>query len=260
MQLIDTHIHLYLSEFDIDREELIQRASEVGINKFVLPNIDLSSIDSMLKLAKKHSGFFFPALGLHPCAVKETYMSDLEALFKYFDHHVFFGIGEIGLDLYWDKTFFEQQKKALIIQCKWAVERNLPVIIHTRDAMEETLEILETMEPRPRGILHCFSGNAEQAERAVSIGFFLGIGGVVTYKNSGLAPVVKEIPIEFLVLETDAPYLSPVPYRGKRNLPEYMMETALKLSELKGLTLTELTRITTENANRIFQFPNLETT
>ena len=248
MFLADTHIHHYLPEFSQDRETLIEQAINDGINKFYLPNIDSTSADSMIQLSQKYPEHCFPMMGLHPCSVKNDFEEELKIAENYFAKETFYGIGEIGLDLFWDKTFFEQQQQAFIIQCQWAVQKNLPVIIHSRNAFEECVAILEKMSPMPRGIFHCFSGHAEQARKAIDLGFYLGIGGVLTFKNSGLDKVITDIELKHLVLETDAPYLAPAPYRGKRNVPAYLKLVAEKLALVKNCSIEKVAEITSQNA------------
>lgn len=252
MKITDTHIHLYLPEFGNDREFIIDKAIAAGVDRFFLPNIDSSSIESMLKLSEKYPEHCFPMMGLHPCSVKENFEEELKIVEEYFSKEKFYAVGEIGLDLYWDKTFFEQQKEAFTIQCQWAVDKNLPVAIHTRNSFEEAISLLKEMPKIPRGVFHCFSGNAEQAKEAIDLGFFLGIGGVVTFKNSGLDKVMENIDLKHLVLETDAPYLAPEPHRGKRNEPFYIKLVAEKISLIKNIPVSEVSEITSENASKLF--------
>ncbi len=252
----DTHTHLYLPEFDSDREALLQSAFEKNIRRFFLPNIDSSSIDSMLHLSRKYSGKMFPMFGLHPCSVKENFEEELKIVEKCLKENKFFAIGEIGIDLYWDKTFVKQQEIVFRKQIDWAVEYNLPIVIHSRNSWEEIYNILIEIRnegKRVRGIFHCFSGTAEQAKKIIELGnFMLGIGGVVTFKNSGLDKVVEQIDMKHIVLETDAPYLAPAPFRGKRNIPEYLIHIAKKIAEIKNLSLQEVEEITTANSKEIF--------
>ena len=252
MNLTDTHTHLYASEFDQDRKSLIESALEAGVTKFFMPNIDSSSVEGMLKLRSEFPDNCFPMMGLHPCSVRSDFMEQLSIAEENFSRDKFFAVGEIGLDLYWDKTFFEEQKEAFNIQCKWAVEKDLPIVIHTRNSFHETVELIEAMKEKPRGIFHCFSGGIEDARKAISLGFYLGIGGVLTFKNSGLDAAVGQLDLKYLVLETDAPYLAPAPFRGKRNEPVYLKLVAEKISNIKGISLDEVAKITTENAKNIF--------
>lgn len=255
--LIDTHAHLYLEEFDVDRDAMIQRAEGMGVGKFYLPNIDSSSIDPMLKLEKEHPGQCFPMMGLHPCSVKENYEQELALIEKWLATRHFCAIGETGIDLYWDASYIEEQKIAFRRQIQWAKELGIPVIIHSRESTEHILEMLEAeQDGKLYGILHCFTGTSEQANRAIDLGFWLGIGGVLTFKNAGLDKTVRQIPLEYLVLETDSPYLAPVPYRGKRNESAYIRLVAEKLAELKETNLAHVSAVTSSNAEKIFHKKN----
>jgi TatD DNase family protein len=256
MQFIDTHTHLYLDEFDSDRSAVIERAINKGINKFLLPNIDAETVDSMLNLCQQFPANCFPMLGLHPTSVKTDWKAQLagfeSVLFS--NAHPFIAIGEIGLDFYWDKSFAEAQIKALHVQFEWAKKLNLPVAIHTREAFPEMLdEIEKAQDGSLRGVLHCFTGDLAEAQRAVDLGFLLGIGGVLTYKKSALPGIIQQIDVKHLILETDAPFLPPVPYRGKRNESAYLIETALKLATIKQLSMEEIARQTTQNAIELFK-------
>jgi TatD DNase family protein len=256
MQIIDTHIHLYAEEFDRDRAALIQKAISNGVSSFYLPNIDSASIQPMLNLERDYPEHCFPMMGLHPCSVNYNVKKELQIIRQWLDQRPFAGIGEIGLDLYWDKTYFKEQQEAFASQIEWALDWDYPIIIHVRNAFKETLDLLNTFKTLPRGIFHCFSGTLEEANQVLALGKFkLGIGGVLTFKNSGLDKVVQDIDIKHLVLETDAPYLAPVPYRGKRNEPAYLLEVAKKLAELKNLSIDTLAEITTSNAEEIFKKP-----
>lgn len=252
--MIDTHSHIYLKDFSEDRKEMLARANEVGVQKIYLPNIDSESIDDLKKLAdeEKHC---LPMMGLHPGSVKSNYKEELELIEKEISANpgYYVGIGEIGIDLYWDKTFLEAQKYCFGRQIEIAKELNLPIIIHCRDAFDEVFEVLEKhKEGRLFGIFHCFTGTVEQAKKAVSYNLKLGIGGVVTFKNSGMDKVVEQLNLKDLVLETDAPYLSPVPYRGKRNEPSYLIGIAQKIADLHQMPLKELIDITTTNSIEVF--------
>jgi TatD DNase family protein len=254
MQFIDTHTHLYAEEFNSDREALIKKAMDNGVQKFYLPNIDSGSIDGMLELEKNYPRNCFAMMGLHPCSVNATVNNELAVVKKWLEKRPFIGVGEIGIDLYWDKTFFEEQKTAFITQIQWALNYNYPIVIHCREAFDPIYDILCSFKRLPKGIFHCFSGNLEQANKIIDLGNFkLGIGGVVTFKNSGLDKVVEQLDLEHLVLETDAPYLAPIPFRGKRNEPVYLLEVAKKIAQLKGIGSEELGKITTANAQFIFQ-------
>ena len=250
---IDTHIHLYLPEFREDVGELILQAGRQGIEKFFLPNIDVAAVGDLHTLCAAYPGVCFPMIGLHPCSVKENYLEALDELHGYLKNGKYYGIGETGIDLFWDATFLEEQKKSLRIQIEWALSFKLPLILHVRAAFEEVMACLGEYSKLPVGIFHCFSGDVSQAERVLKLGSFkLGIGGVVTFKNGGLAETIKQIDLKHLVLETDAPYLAPVPYRGKRNIPSYLPIIARKIAELKNVTLTEVMEQTTANALEVF--------
>ncbi len=254
-QLIDTHCHLYSEEFQEDIDLVIERAEKESVNKFYLPGIDSHSMDALLALEKKFPNRCIAMMGLHPCYVKENFTEELSIVKDWLSKRKFVAIGEIGLDFYWDKTFVPQQYEAFETQIEWSVQKDLPIIIHTRNAMQETIEVVKKFSDKNvRGIFHCFSGNYEQAKEIIEAGFMLGIGGVVTYKNSGLAEVIQQIPLEYLVLETDAPYLTPVPHRGKRNESSYIKIIATKLAEIKNISLEEIAEITTANAQKIFSY------
>lgn len=253
MMLIDTHCHLYAEEFDADRDQMIERARAAGVARFYLPAIDSEAIPGMLALEAQYPGVCIAMMGLHPCYVKANYREELAIAEEWLNKRPFAAIGEIGLDFYWDKTFVSEQQEAFNTQMQWALDRNLPIVIHTRKAMPETLKAVKPFAARGlRGIFHCFSGNAIEARQVIDLGFYLGIGGVVTYKNSGLPEALANIGTEWLVLETDAPYLSPVPYRGKRNESAYLANIVERLAEVKKLSVEELAAITTANAQKIF--------
>lgn len=252
----DTHAHLYAKEFEGDRDEMIQRAIDAGIKKIYLPNIDQTSIEGMLDLETRFKGNCFAMMGLHPCYVKENYKEELKIVKDWLDKRPFCAIGEIGIDLYWDKTFIEEQKEAFRLQINWAKELKRPIVIHARNSMDEIMEIVEEEnDENLRGIFHCFSGDAGHAKRVLELGgFYLGIGGAITFKNSGklLRSILEEVSMDFLVLETDAPYLSPVPFRGKRNESCNISLVAARLAELKGLRIDEVATITTNNSEKVF--------
>ena len=258
MILTDTHTHLYSEAFDDDRGVLIQRALQVGVKRFFLPNIDSTSIEKMLSLKNQFPERFFPMIGLHPCSVKENYKHELSLVEQWLEKEKFYAVGEIGIDLYWDKTFFEQQKDAFVIQAKWASERNLPLVIHTRNSFPEIHNLLLEIKNKItntdslKGIFHCFNGTLEDAKKVIELGFHLGIGGVVTFKNSGLDKIVSVIDLKHIVLETDAPYLAPVPYRGKRNESSYLSLIAEKIAMLHQISVEKVAEITTENSRYIF--------
>ena len=253
MRLIDTHTHLYLKDFSEDIEEVMKRAENEGIEKFYLPAIDSTETENMLELEKKFPGKCFPMAGLHPCSVKENYKEELSTIEKMLQERNFAAIGESGLDFYWDKTFTKEQYESLHIQAEWALQYGIPLVLHTRNAMQETIDVIKTYKGKNmRGIFHCFGGSIEQAKQIINENFLLGIGGVLTYKNSGLAEIVKEVDLKYIVLETDAPYLTPVPFRGKRNESSYLKYIAEKLAQIKNISIEEVAGQTTINAENIF--------
>ncbi len=254
MHLIDTHTHLYLKEFDEDREEMIQRAFDEGVEKIYLPNIDKSTYNNMMDLVQTYPQHCYPMAGLHPGSVKADFEAELEfVLSKLETEDHFVGVGECGLDYYWDTTFKEQQRAAFTQQLKWGKQFKLPVVIHTRESFQDAIELVEQEKDADlRGIFHCFGGSTTEAQRVIAAGFYLGIGGVLTFKNSGLDTTMEQLDLERVVLETDSPYLAPVPYRGKRNETAYIVNVADKLAEIHGMTVEELARITSENAENIF--------
>lgn len=254
MQLIDTHTHLYLPEFNEDRAQMVKRAIDTGVSRMYLPNVDSETIDAMHNLEKEFPENCFAMMGLHPCSVKlDSYKDELALVKKWLDARQYVGLGEIGLDLYWDKTTFEIQVEALKIQCEWALEKGIPVILHSRESTQECINIIEPFAKRGlKGVFHCFSGTTEEASAIVAMGFYLGIGGGVTYKKSTLAADIKDIPNEYLLLETDAPYLSPVPFRGKRNESSYLKHTLTYLAEARMMGVKDLANITTANALALF--------
>ncbi len=250
---IDTHTHLYSEEFNTDRHQMIKKALACNINKLFMPNIDSESIVGMLKLEEEFPGKCIAMMGLHPCSVKENVEAELNIVEEWLNKRKFCAIGEIGLDLYWDKSFIEQQKMAFKKQIDWALHFNYPIVIHCREAFDEIFEILFSYKTLPKGIFHCFSGNLEQAQKIISLNAFkLGIGGVVTFKNAGLDKVVEQLDMQHLVLETDSPYLTPVPFRGKRNESSYLIQVAEKVAIIKNSTIAEVAEITTKNAIEIF--------
>jgi len=251
----DSHTHLYAEEFDGDREAMMKRAEQNEVLHLLLPAIDSAYHEKMLKVTADFPHLCFPMMGLHPTSVKQNYRDELDIVSGYLSNPAlkFWALGEIGIDLYWDKTFEAEQRIAFSDQLDLALEHDLPVVIHTRNSMDIVLEILESRNNRLiRGVFHCFSGNTEQAKRATGLGFMLGIGGVVTYKNSGLQAVVENIALEHLLLETDAPWLTPVPHRGQRNEPSYIPIIALKIAGIKAISLERVAEITTTNALRLF--------
>jgi TatD DNase family protein len=253
MKLTDTHTHLYADEFKVDLEQLLQVAGQAGVDRFYLPNIDSTSIEDMLSLEKIYPGKCFPMMGLHPCSVKENWKAEMRIVEDWLQKRKFVAIGEMGIDLYWDKSFIEEQKNVFKRQVELANQFKIPIVIHTRDSFDVAFELLkEVKKESPCGIFHCFTGNSEQAKSVIDMGFYLGIGGVVTFKNGGLDKVLPEIDLKNIVLETDAPYLAPVPFRGKRNEPAYILKVAEKIAELKGCSVEDVATITTLNANMIF--------
>lgn len=256
MILTDTHSHIYSSQFDEDRDEMIQRAFDKGIERIFLPGIDSESIESMLELEKEYPDNCFAMMGLHPCSVKENYQDELALVEEWLNKRDFCAIGEIGIDLYWDKSTLAIQQDAFSTQIQWAKERKLPFVIHCRDAFDEIFEIMDELnDENMRGIFHCFTGNLEQAQHIINYGNFkLGIGGVVTFKNAGLDNVVEHIETKHLVLETDSPYLAPTPYRGKRNESSYLYNVADRISDLHHISVEEVARITTANSKEVFGF------
>lgn len=253
MDLIDTHTHLYVEEFSRDIDDVIQRAESEGVHKFYLPAIDSSEMANMSALENKFPGKCLPMTGLHPCSVKANYKDELDRVEKMLRERKFAAIGESGLDFYWDKTFVKEQYDSLHIQAEWALQYNLPLVLHTRDAMQETIEVVKLCSGKGlRGIFHCFGGTLENAREIIKQNFLLGIGGVVTYKNSGLAEVLKHVATDHIVLETDSPYLSPVPFRGKRNESSYLKYVAQKVAEAKNISVEEVAEKTTRNASEIF--------
>lgn len=253
--MIDTHTHLYSDQFDEDRELVIQNAINSGVTKLLLPNIDLDSIEGMHQLVKNYPQNCFPMMGLHPCSVAKNYKTVLDKMKVLLDSNKYIAVGEIGMDLYWDKTFINEQADALKTQIKWAKDKKLPIVIHVRDAFDEIFEVIDPLNDDSLfGVFHCFTGNSEQASKILSYGDFkLGLGGVLTFKNSGLETTISNIDMQYLVLETDSPYLAPHPNRGKRNESNYVNIVAQKLAEIKNISLIEVDQITTKNANDIFK-------
>ena len=254
MQIIDTHTHLYLKQFNEDIDEVIKRAINNGVDKFIFPAIDSSYSKQMHDLQSKYSKNIYLMSGLHPVSVKENYKDELGLVVKSLKDHNYVAIGEIGIDLYWDKTFLKQQQDAFEFQIRLAISNDLPIVIHCREGFDEIFEILDGEKcSKLRGVFHCFTGTLEQANRAINLGFKLGIGGVVTFKNGGIDKFINQISINNIVLETDSPYLSPVPFRGKRNESSYIKYVLSKLSELYGISEEQLAKLTTENSKKIFK-------
>jgi TatD DNase family protein len=255
LRITDTHIHLYDEGFDTDRDHLMQEAISNKVSRWLLPNIDIDSMDIMWKLCNQYRQSCFPMLGLHPCYVKDDFSVKLNHIRKDLEKNIFrvVAIGEIGLDYYWDLTYKNQQIEALEIQLGWAHEFNMPVSMHSREATQELIDLLKSTSQRPlTGVFHCFSGTLRQAEEIIELGYFIGVGGVVTFKNSGLAGVIGKLPVQSLVLETDAPYLAPTPHRGKRNEPSYLRLIAEKTAQLLQMSLEDFTSQIELNTEKIF--------
>jgi len=253
MLLTDTHTHLYYETDNIKRDGLIQRCRENSIHRLFLPNVDAASVPKVYALTEAYPDMCFPMLGLHPCDVKVGWEQELDEIKSFHKQHKIYAIGEIGIDLYWDKTTLDIQIQAFRRQIAWAKSLKLPIVIHCRDAFEQVFDVLQQEQGEDlRGIFHCFTGTVEQAEQVVDLGFYLGIGGVVTYKNSGLDKVVEQVDLKHIVLETDSPYLTPVPYRGKPNESSYLIYVAQKVADLHQTDLETVAAITTENSKKIF--------
>jgi TatD DNase family protein len=254
MFLIDTHAHIYVPAFDEDRGQMMQRALDEGVKRIFLPNIDEASIPQMLTLCNEYPDVCSPMMGLHPCDVKDGFTEVLQRMRELFSQHHFIAVGEIGIDLYWDKSTLALQQEAFRIQIEWAKELSLPVVIHARESFDEIFEILdEVNDDKLTGVFHCFTGTVIQARKIMDYGgFMMGLGGVLTYEKSGLDAVAREIPIEYIVLETDSPYLTPKPHRGKRNESGYVKLVAQKLAEIKDLSLETIAEKTTANALSLF--------
>ena len=253
MTLIDTHCHLYSEEFAADIEEVIKRAEMEGVTQFYLPAIDSTCTEAMLNLETRFPGKCIAMMGLHPCYVKDNYKDELKLVEEWLGKRKFAAIGEIGLDHYWDKTHVKEQEEAFRLQIEWALQYKLPIVIHTRNAMQQTIDIVKEYSPRGlKGIFHCFGGSLESANEIIEAGFYLGIGGVVTYPKAGLSEVLQHISLDHLVLETDAPYLTPVPFRGKRNESSYLKYVLEKIAEAKNVSIEEVAAATTANAQKIF--------
>jgi TatD DNase family protein len=253
MILTDTHTHLYYEKDPELRDQLMQRCLENKVSRLFLPNVDSESIPLVFSLSEQYPEHCFPMLGLHPCDVKDNFKEELTFIEQEIAQRKIYAIGEIGIDLHWDKTTLSIQQEAFRIQIAWAKKLDLPIVIHCREAFDEIFEIIcELKDEKLRGIFHCFSGTLEQAEKVIDLGFYLGIGGVLTYKNSGLDKVVEQISLDYLVLETDSPYLTPVPFRGKTNESSYLIYVAQKLADIKQISIESLAEITTHNSKLVF--------
>ena len=251
---IDTHTHLFLEEFNHDRKEAVQRAIDVGVNQLILPNVDSETLPALKKMVNDFPAICHPLFGLHPGSVKENFKEELAIVREHLNDERCIGIGEIGLDFYWDDTFRKEQFEAFDTQIKWASEKNLPIVIHLRNSYQEVIDIVRSnLQLGIKGIFHCFTGTKEEAAEIIEMGFLLGIGGIVTFKNSGLSETLKHIDPANLVIETDSPYLAPVPFRGKRNESSYIVKVVEKLAEIYQLTKEEVAEITTTSAKNLFQ-------
>lgn len=249
----DTHAHIYLEEFDSDSEDMLARAFEAGVSQIIMPNIDHTSIDRMLALEEKSKGNCHAMIGLHPCSVKKDFEKELYTVENWLSKRNFVAIGEMGTDLYWDKTFWNEQQEAFRIQAGWAGQHKIPLVIHCRESLDQTIEMVEHLnDENLYGVFHCFTGTAAQAERIVKAGFYIGLGGVSTFKNGGMDKVIPLLDVDKILLETDSPYLAPVPHRGKRNEPAYIPLIATKVAELKNIPLEELQHKTSQNASMLF--------
>lgn len=253
MELIDTHSHIYLPDFDEDIAAVVFRAKEAGISKIVLPNIDSESISRLQNLTHSYPKMCVPLMGLHPTHVKENFEQELNVIFDEFEKNRYYGVGEIGIDLYWDKTFIKEQIEAFEKQIQFALGKNLPIVIHARESFNEILEILnKDVNKGVRGVFHAFTGGISEAEEILSLGLKIGLGGILTFKNSGLDATAAHIPLEHVVLETDSPYLTPTPFRGKRNESAYVLMVAEKLASIHGKSVEEVAAITSKNAKSLF--------
>ncbi len=254
MKFVDTHTHLYDEQFETDLEQVISRALQAGVQQMYLPNCDSTTIAPMLAITDRWKDHCFPMMGLHPVYVKDSYLDELAIVKSWLEKGGFYAVGEIGLDKYWDLTHIEQQKEAFSTQIDWALEYDLPVVIHSRESTQDCIDIVrQKQDGRLRGIFHCFGGSLEEARQITELGLYLGIGGVVTFKKSNLTEVIGQVGLDGLVLETDAPYLAPVPFRGKRNECSYVPLIAQKLADALGVTIDEVARATTANAEKVFR-------
>lgn len=253
MQLIDTHTHIYLPEFDGDRDEAVRRAVESGVTRLLMPNIDTDSVDHMLAAENRYYGTCQSMIGLHPTSVKDDYLEQLNILEDLFSQHHFVAVGEIGIDLYWDKTFINEQIHVFRQQVSFAIENDLPVVVHSRDSFHEVFSVLDEFRgTKMKGVLHAFTGGMEEMEKAIDLGFKIGIGGIVTFKNSGLDKILKEAGIKNVILETDSPYLAPVPYRGKRNESSYICIINNKIADITGKKPEDVAAVTYSNSIELF--------
>lgn len=253
-EFIDSHAHIYLKEFREDLEETLNKAQESGVKKIYMPNIDHTSIDDMLEVENRWPEQCISMMGLHPCSVKKGFEKELYLVEEWLGKKDFVAVGEIGTDLYWDKTFWPQQQEAFKVQVDLAKKHKKPIVIHCRESIDETIELVENlMDDQLSGVFHCFSGDKKQAEKIAGLGFYLGIGGVATFKNGGLDKVLPDIDIKHIILETDSPYLAPVPHRGKRNEPSYIPLIAKRVASLKEISIEEVAEVTTANTLNLFK-------
>ena len=251
--MIDTHAHIYLEQYNDDADQVVENALNSGISKILLPNIDSSTIESMLHLEDKYPEVCYPMMGLHPCSVKDGFEKELKIVERWLDQRKFIAIGEMGTDLYWDKTFWDQQKTAFNYQCELALKYDIPVVIHCRETIDETIHLVESYSVQGlKGVFHCFTGSVEQAKRITDMGFYLGLGGVSTFKNGGMDQVIPLLDKSKILLETDSPYLTPAPHRGKRNEPAFVKFIAEKIAQYLNTTLEEVDKLTSANANKLF--------
>ena len=250
---VDSHSHIYSADFSLDRDEVITRALEAGVERIVLPNIDSSSIKPLLDLTDTVPGLFFPLVGLHPTSVKEDFRKELQILEYWLGRRRFYGIGEIGIDLFWDKSFLEEQIEAFTTQIAWAKNRNFPIVIHVRESFKEVMEQLRKVyTPDLRGVFHSFTGNLEEAEQIIELGFKIGINGIITFKNSDLGETIQKIDPKHILIETDSPWLAPVPHRGKRNECSYIVKVAEKIAQLQQTSIENIAAVTSKNAKEMF--------
>ncbi len=253
MTLIDTHAHIYLDEFDEDRQNMLERAEKEGVEKILMPSIDSNTHERLLKTEEQFPGLCQSMMGLHPCSVKENFKIELQTVQEYLEKKRFIAIGEIGLDFYWDLTYKDQQCETFEQQIEWALQYNIPIVIHSRNSLEECIHVIRKWQNgNLKGVFHCFSGSREQAQKISDLGFYMGIGGVLTFKNSGLDKLMKDVSLDKIILETDSPYLSPVPFRGKRNECSYLKFIVNKLAEVSEKHVEEVATITTTNAQKLF--------
>lgn len=254
MYFIDTHSHLFLPEFDDDREAVIERAFESNVDKIFLPNVDAKTIKSLIELSEKYATKCYPMMGLHPTSVDENYLVQLDIVEDWINKYEFVAVGEIGIDMYWDKSFLQEQKHAFEIQVKLAKKHKLPIIIHTREAFNEVFDLMDKLyDEKINGIFHSFTGSYQDALQIIEYGFKIGVGGIVTFKNAGLDKIIENIDLSHIVLETDSPYLAPVPFRGKRNESSYIVNIAQKIADLHKTTIEEVAKITSKNALEVFK-------